>query len=360
VEWSTAALTGEAAEAFLGTQGDPWDTQKDMAWALIGAVAALLLLAPPGDGEPAANSFIRWGAVAYLVVSIAAMLIETPMGGNAARLGATLAGPLFAILLVRPEPPYRPRLVLLLVAAPLLWWCWTATVRDVAASVDDPAVERAYYEPLLGLLDERSAELEPVRVVPTRNRWEAVYVAEDRPITGGWLRQLESPDFDFLEQGVIDPGDYRLWLAARGIGLVAVSETQPDWLAKSEAALFRSGAFDAERVGTAGEWDLYRFQDRGSYVLEGDGSLLGLEPDAFELELGPGEALTALGWSPYFEVVSGDACVERAEGPGGRDVTRVLPGPDAPGSQTVRVEARFSLAGVLGRDRDCGDQSEGG
>jgi putative membrane protein len=43
-EWFTAMTTGEAAEAFLGTQGDPWDTQTDMLMALVGAGAALLLL----------------------------------------------------------------------------------------------------------------------------------------------------------------------------------------------------------------------------------------------------------------------------------------------------------------------------
>jgi len=44
IEFWTAAATGEAAEAFLGTQGDPWDTQWDMMLALIGAVTALVLL----------------------------------------------------------------------------------------------------------------------------------------------------------------------------------------------------------------------------------------------------------------------------------------------------------------------------
>lgn len=43
IEWTVAALTGSAAEAFLGTQGDVWDTQKDMAFCLAGAMAALLL-----------------------------------------------------------------------------------------------------------------------------------------------------------------------------------------------------------------------------------------------------------------------------------------------------------------------------
>lgn len=44
VEWWAAAATGEAAESFLGTQGDVWDTQWDMFLALCGAFAAQLLL----------------------------------------------------------------------------------------------------------------------------------------------------------------------------------------------------------------------------------------------------------------------------------------------------------------------------
>jgi putative membrane protein len=44
VEWWTALLTGDAATDFLGTQGDPWDTQWDMWLALLGAIASLALL----------------------------------------------------------------------------------------------------------------------------------------------------------------------------------------------------------------------------------------------------------------------------------------------------------------------------
>jgi putative membrane protein len=44
IEFWTALATGEGAEAFLGTQGDPWDTQWDMMLALIGAITSLLLL----------------------------------------------------------------------------------------------------------------------------------------------------------------------------------------------------------------------------------------------------------------------------------------------------------------------------
>jgi putative membrane protein len=44
VEWWTALLSGSAANDFLGSQGDVWDTQSDMCLALIGAVCALLFL----------------------------------------------------------------------------------------------------------------------------------------------------------------------------------------------------------------------------------------------------------------------------------------------------------------------------
>ena len=44
IEWWTAVLTGSAATAFLGTQGDPWDTQEDMAMALLGAATAVLTM----------------------------------------------------------------------------------------------------------------------------------------------------------------------------------------------------------------------------------------------------------------------------------------------------------------------------
>jgi putative membrane protein len=51
IEWLAAVLGGSAADAFLGTQGDVWDTQWDMFMALIGAVSALLLLSRAHDRE---------------------------------------------------------------------------------------------------------------------------------------------------------------------------------------------------------------------------------------------------------------------------------------------------------------------
>lgn len=51
LEWAVAVGTGAAADAFLGTQGDPWDTQKDMFTCGLGAALALLLLSRVHDAQ---------------------------------------------------------------------------------------------------------------------------------------------------------------------------------------------------------------------------------------------------------------------------------------------------------------------
>ena len=53
LEWQTAVWSGSAADAFLGTQGDVWDTQWDMACAGMGAAASLRLFAGIQDRQMA-------------------------------------------------------------------------------------------------------------------------------------------------------------------------------------------------------------------------------------------------------------------------------------------------------------------
>lgn len=51
IEWGAAVTLGQGADEFLGTQGDPWDTQSDMLLALIGASSALLLFSRLHDRQ---------------------------------------------------------------------------------------------------------------------------------------------------------------------------------------------------------------------------------------------------------------------------------------------------------------------
>mgnify|MGYP003332218679 CR=1 FL=1 len=51
IEWWAALASGDKATDFLGTQGDPWDTQADMFLALLGATCATVFLARWHDGS---------------------------------------------------------------------------------------------------------------------------------------------------------------------------------------------------------------------------------------------------------------------------------------------------------------------
>ena len=51
IEWWAALVMGQGADEFLGTQGDPWDTQSDMFMALLGAIVALATLSRLHDRQ---------------------------------------------------------------------------------------------------------------------------------------------------------------------------------------------------------------------------------------------------------------------------------------------------------------------
>jgi putative membrane protein len=61
-EWASAVALGQGANDFLGTQGDPWDTQSDMFFALVGGGAALIGLAGYHDRQISALQGGRAGA----------------------------------------------------------------------------------------------------------------------------------------------------------------------------------------------------------------------------------------------------------------------------------------------------------
>ncbi|MEL7185384.1 MAG: DUF2238 domain-containing protein [Pseudomonadota bacterium] len=58
IEWWVALLSDEAAESFLGTQGYVWDTQSDMALALLGAIVALATLGRLHDRQLSERGFV--------------------------------------------------------------------------------------------------------------------------------------------------------------------------------------------------------------------------------------------------------------------------------------------------------------
>ncbi len=307
------------------------------------AAAALLLL-------PAEERALRWGVAVYAIAAFAAFAVANPVGGNMARLGALAGGPVLALGLAGRRP-----VALAAVALPLLYWQWVAPVRDVSEAAGDPSVHSSYYEPLLAELERRTHGT-PVRVEipPTRNRWEADYVAPRFPLARGWLRQLESDDLDLFTEGNLTAPEYRSWLDDRGVSYVAVADAKPDYLSNDEEALIRRGLPYLRAVWSDQHWRLYRVEGATGLVSRtgdltrraapGD-RLSALGPASFTLSArDSGAFLVRVRYTRYWTVTSGEACVERH---GDWTEVEVL----RPG--TVSVAARFSLDGLIGRDRQC-------
>ena len=305
---------------------------------------------------PAEERAVRWAVVLYAVVGVAAFVLHTPLGGNAVRLGATFAGPVLALVLFRRRP-----VLLAALAVPLLFWQWTATVRDVNAVEGDPSTEAAYYEPVLSELD-RLTDGEQVRihVPPTRNRWEAVHLAARYPLARGWLRQLESGDLDLFRAGRLTAESYEAWLRERGISYVAVDRVVHDYLALNELELIEDGLPYLEEVYADGDWTLWRVRPEPgasptNALAVGGAEITELEPDRVAVSYpGPGTYRLAVRWTPYFEVGPGPdlVCVEEADD--GFTELVVSPREGVPGrAGEVEITAGLSLDGLLRRDRSC-------
>ena len=204
--------------------------------ALLG-VAALLVAFPEGGIEPfAASAFwpalaatvavgvaagpearvLRTGCALYAVALVASYALDTPMGGNATRLGSLAAGPLLAGAAWGTRGQARA-VALAALAAALLYWQWYPPLRDWSRAAGDPSVEEAFHAPLLARLEAERARRGPFRVeVPfTENHWEARWIAPRVPLARGWQRQLDVERNPLFYDGRLTPARLRRWLERR-------------------------------------------------------------------------------------------------------------------------------------------------
>jgi hypothetical protein len=252
------------------------------------AVAVLWLV-------PAEYRALRIGVLLYAALALAVFVIPNPLGGNVTRLGALMAGPVLALVLWP-----RGRLVVAAVAIPLLYWQLIAPVRDVAKATGDPATERAFYDPLL--VELRGLSASRIQIPPTLNRWEANYVAAEQPLARGWLRQLESDDFELFTDGNLSPGSYREWLDEHEVSYVAVPEAELDYLAEDEVELIDSGLDYLEPVWENDDWRLYRVDRPVAVGTKRAGT------DWFEIDARrPGDYRVGIEYTPWWRVVEASA-----------------------------------------------------
>jgi hypothetical protein len=306
------------------------------------ALACLIVL-------PREQSALRWGAALYGLGATLALVIETPMGGNAVRLGALVGGPVLLCALWGLRWTGRPWALPILAAgfAALAFWQWSPAVRDVIKYLEDPAAKSHYFEPLRQFLytiqDQRRIEI-PF----TRSHWEGAEVALEAPLARGWLRQLDTGLHPIFYREGINALTYASWLSDNAVRYVALPSAKPDKSSYRERALIEAGLPYLRLRWKSDDWRVYEVLLPAPLVIpQKDANVVLEQLDSDELLLDvrrPGEAIVKVRWTPYW--FASNACVE----PYG-DWTKVITREEG----LVRMSTRFSPERLFSRGRRCDD-----
>lgn len=318
----------------------------------LGATVALSITFPEGGSEPFSpvaatlaiaiaigvavavepgRTVLRAGAGLYALGTLAALTVSSPMGSNATRPAALLAGP----LLVGAGRLRRGWLLAGLALPLAVYEVWGPT-REVGKA--DASTHAGYYAPVLRFLATQPAQ--PVRIeVPfTRAHWETALLARSVALARGWEGQLDVRYDGLFHDGALRPEAYRRWLDGLGVHWVALPDVALAPAGRDEARLIRAGLPWLALAQRTAHWSIYAVVGAPG-LLSGPGRLTSLGATGFSLDAAAAGTLDVrVRFTPYWALVAGSGCV----GPGPSGFTRVRvtgPGP-------VRVAARFALGRI--------------
>jgi hypothetical protein len=260
---------------------------------------------------PVEERLLRYSVAAYAVALSAAFLIQTPMGGNATRMGSLLLGPVLAFGLWR-----RQRFYLILLVPVLIYWQWSPVVRDLEQVSAQPSVKPGFYAPLVDFLrGQPHHDAYRVEVLPEEHHWESAYVPRGIYIARGWERQLDRKlNPLFYQSAPLTGPQYRSWLDDLGVGYVAVPHAPLDYAGRPEKRMLKRGPPRyLERVYRSQDWTVYKVRNPSPLAI--GGKMVKLRPQGFVVDTSaPGTVLVRVHWTPYWSIEQGTGCVEQAPG----------------------------------------------
>jgi hypothetical protein len=264
---------------------------------------------------------LRRVIVGYLLASTLLWLVPNALGGNAVRLGALFGGPVLAAVLLsrRPRPAVPPWIfapLLVLAIAGSLYWQLTASVAQIARSVDDPSTSRAYFHPAAQWLRAHGAAGARIEVPPTANHWESAYLAPKFELARGWLRQLDTTRDDlFYDDGPLTATGYGAWLRSNAIAYVALPDAPLDYSSEEERRLILSEPSYLDLRFRDRHWRIYEVRDPAPLVAPlgaATAKTLWFGRQGFALDVErPGEFLVRVNFTPYWSISRGSGCILR-------------------------------------------------
>jgi hypothetical protein len=272
----------------------------DGVWEL--AIAATIYVLAPRD-----QRVLRRGTALYAVALVGSMAVPSPLGGNIGRLEDSLALPL-AVLLLWPR---RRRVLLAVVAVPLVASGWGPAWGAMTSLPSQPSARRAFYAPL----DAWLVHADPggtrgrVEVVPTEQHWESVWVADVEPLARGWERQSDvTANPIFYRSGALTARSYLAWLLGNGVAYVALPAAPLDFAGAPEGRLLARGVPGLRPVWHDRDWRVWAVEG-SSGLVSGPGHVVTLADQHVVVQAyRPGPLTVRVAWDDNWSVTRGDAC----------------------------------------------------
>ncbi|HLY94749.1 MAG TPA: hypothetical protein VKP14_07890, partial [Gaiellaceae bacterium] len=181
---------------------------------------------------------LRYLFAVYLVALVSAYIIPSAVGENIARLRYAAIPLAVLVLSLRKWKPLVPCLTVLVLA---LSWNLTPLAQSYIHGSADTTAQQSEWPSTIAFLRAHLGSDYRVEAVDTSAHWPAVYLADaDIPLARGWFRQDDFPQNQLL-YSKLGARAYDAWLRGLGVRYVVVTTAPPDYSARAEAALVRSG-----------------------------------------------------------------------------------------------------------------------
>jgi hypothetical protein len=255
---------------------------------------------------------LRWIFLVYLVACVTVYLIPSPIGENVARLRyAAIPVTVLALSLRR----WRPLPVCLIAFGLAVSWNVSPIAGSFLKGTGDPAADSAYWQPAITYLRSHLTPSYRAEAVDTTGHWAAVYLAEAGiPLARGGYRQDDFPQNKLLYHE-LGSAAYLAWLHRLGVRYVVLTKAPPDYSARGEAALLRSGRSGLRPVLRTANLTVLAVP-RPRPILTGAAGARVLRLTATRLVVDlphPGSYRLAVRWSPYWHA-DGACLIRRDDG----------------------------------------------
>jgi hypothetical protein len=240
----------------------------------------------------------------YLVAVLAAYAVPSAVGENIARLRYAAIPLAVLVLSLRRWRPHAAAIAVLGIA--VAWNVTPLASSFVQGEADPTATAAAWAQPIAYL----HTHLRPgyrVEAVDTATHWPAVYLADaDIPVARGWFRQDDFP-VNAVLYSKLGPKTYLRWLRSLGIAYVVLTDATPDYSARAEARIVRSGRAGLAPVFRTRRVTVYAVPSPAPIVTgPGRPRLLSLTDARLRLHVSQGGTYrVAVRWSPYWRASNG-------------------------------------------------------